>query len=320
MKALYGTNEINQIAFVVRDIEQAAESFAKLLGIPKPDCFLTGASDISRVIYNGKRSEARNKLIFIHTPGVQIELIEPDEAPSTMRDFLDERGEGIHHIALEVDRIKRQVELSGDRGYPVVQTGEFTSSKGRYAYVDTFGRCKTMLELLEREEPQAVTAAAEGEREGREPLLGTGVVKQIAFVVRDLEATIDAYCELLGAEKPRIIEAGAPEVTQVVFRGEPTDGKSRYAFIDTPLVQIELIEPDPASPSTWLEHLERHGEGVHHISFVVHNLDEKAAMLENMGFPVIQKGNFWNGRGKYAYMDTVSEWKVIIELLEKYDG
>nr|WP_258309225.1 VOC family protein [Cytobacillus oceanisediminis] len=61
-----------------------------------------------------------------------------------------------------------------------------------------------------------------------------------------------------------------------------------------------------------------YGEGVHHISFVVENFDGKIRLLKEMGFPVIQTGNCFNGKGRYAYMDTTSTFKVIIELLERY--
>ena len=48
-KPLAGNNVINQIAFVVRDIEQASEAFSKLLGIPRPNWFLTGDREVSKV-------------------------------------------------------------------------------------------------------------------------------------------------------------------------------------------------------------------------------------------------------------------------------
>ncbi|MET3320856.1 UNVERIFIED_ORG: 4-hydroxyphenylpyruvate dioxygenase-like putative hemolysin [Peribacillus simplex] len=119
-------------------------------------------------------------------------------------------------------------------------------------------------------------------------------------------------------EKPSIIHSGSPEVTNVIYKGKPTEGKSRYMVFNTPLIQIELIEPGD-SPSTWKLHLETYGEGVHHISFVVEDMDEKMKMLEKMGYPVIQTGNFFNGKGRYAYMDTTSTYKVIIELLERFE-
>lgn len=151
---------------------------------------------------------------------------------------------------------------------------------------------KTLVELLESAEPRDT----EPSKESYEPLLGTNKVEQLAIVVKDLYAAAEAYCKLLGVEKPQVIQSGPSELTKVVFEGEPTEGDSKYMFINTPLLQIELIEPGK-SPSTWKKHLKTHGEGVHHISFVIKNMEEKIKLLEDMGYPVIQTGNFYNGKG-----------------------
>ncbi|MEH7116329.1 VOC family protein [Neobacillus vireti] len=201
-KPLAGNNVINQIAFVLRDIEQASEAFAQLLGIPKPKWFLTGDREVSKVTFRGQPSDSRSKLVFMNTPTVQIELIEPDQEPGTISELLDTVGEGIHHFAFEVDSIKDKLE-------------------------------------------------------------------------------------------------------------------SKYMFINTPLLQLELIEPGD-SPNTWKKHLETQGEGVHHISFLVNDMDEKVKLMEKRGYPIIQSGNFWNSKGRYAYMDNTATYKVIIELLERF--
>lgn len=59
-EALLGTSELNQICFVVRDIEKAAEAFATLLGMEKPNWFLTGTREVSRIVFNGTLTDARN--------------------------------------------------------------------------------------------------------------------------------------------------------------------------------------------------------------------------------------------------------------------
>lgn len=310
---ILGSNKINQVAFVVNDIEKVSEDFAKLLGIKKPEWFLTGTSDVSQIVFCGVPTPSRSKLVFINTEGVQIELIEPDHNPGTMREFLDTVGEGIHHFALDVKSMQEGLKRLEEHDLLVLQTGEFTSSKGRYAYVDSFEQYKTLLELLERDEPQPVSNP---EPEGKS-LLGTTKIEQLAFVVKDLDKAADSYCALLGVEKPNVIHSGPREVCQVEFDGKPTDADSKYMFIKTPLLEIELIEPGIA-PSTWKKHLEEHGEGIHHISFVVKDMDEKIETFEKLGYPVIQKGNFYSGKGRYAYLDTVKDFKVIIELLEKY--
>ncbi|MFP5113826.1 VOC family protein [Bacillaceae bacterium C204] len=312
-KPLAGNNVINQIAFVVHDIEQASEAFAKLLGIPKPKWFLTGDREVSKVVFRGQPTDSRSKLVFLNTPTVQIELIEPNQEPGTMREFLDTVGEGIHHIAFDVDSIKEKLPIFEENGYPLLQSGEFTSSDGRYVYVDTLKSHKTLMELLESAVPRDTAPTTDIFT----PLLGTNKIEQLAIVVRDLDAAAEAYCKLLGVGKPPVIQSGPSELTQVVFEGKPTEADSKYMFINTPLLQIELIEPGD-SPSTWKKHLETQGEGVHHISFVVNDIEEKVRLLEDMGYFVIQRGNFWNGKGRYAYMDTMSTYKVIIELLERF--
>lgn len=310
---LLGNNRIHQIAFVVNDIEATSEAFAKLLGIQKPTWFLTAPHSISKAYFRGKPTNAQNKLVFIDTPSVQIELIEPNDEPSTMREFL-ERKEGIHHIAFDVDNMQQRVKIMEDQGFSVIQTGEFTSSKGRYVYLDTTKRYKTMIELLERDEPQGY---AQPKPSLSPPLLGTDQITQLAIVVEDMEQTADAFCTLLGIEKPPVIHANDPAITQVVYRGEQTDAKAKFMFIQTPLLEIELVEPAADSPNIWNEHLDNEGEGIHHLAFVVKDLDEQIDKLKKLGYPLIQRGNFWNRKGRYAYLDTRSDLKVIIELLEK---
>jgi len=249
----------------------------------------------------------------MNTPTVQIELIEPNPEPGTMREFLDTVGEGIHHIAFDVDSIKEKLPVFEENGYPLLQSGEFTSSDGRYVYVDTLKSHKTLMELLESAVPRDTAPTTDIFT----PLLGTNKIEQLAIVVKDLDAAAEAYCKLLGVEKPPVIQSGPRELTQVIFEGKPTEADSKYMFINTPLLQLELIEPGD-SPSTWKKHLETQGEGVHHISFVVNDFEEKVKLLEDQGYPVIQRGNFWNGKGRYAYLDTTSTYKVIIELLERF--
>src|SRR5690606_31146737 len=144
-------------------------------------------------------------------------------------------------------------------------------------------------------------------------------IRQLAFVVKNIDETADAFCKLLGVEKPAVIHSGDPAITQVQYQGQPTEAKAKFLFLQTPLIEIELVEPEGDSPSTWNEHLNTEGEGVHHLAFVVDQLDEKIQKLENMGYPLIQRGNFYNQKGRYAYMDTRSDFKVIIELLEKWN-
>ncbi|WP_091663459.1 VOC family protein [Alteribacillus iranensis] len=311
---LLGTKTVDQIAFVVRDIEEACENFAVLLGIPKPEWFLTGSHERSNVYYRGEPSNTQSKLVFIDTPSVQIELMEINEEPSTMKDYLEERGEGIHHIAFVTDTISNRMKYLEENNYKLLQSGEFTSdNKGRYAYLDTENACKTVIELLERETPQPKNV----KDLIAEPLFGSRTITQIALVVENIDSVAGHYSRILDVDLPPKIKEGPKEITRVVYNGEDTRADATFMFFQTPTIEIELIQPGD-EPSTWKEHLTKYGEGVHHISFEVDDLESKLVELNAKGYNTVQEGNFWNGNGRYAYLDTKEDFKVMIELLERY--
>ncbi|WP_058308976.1 VOC family protein [Gracilibacillus massiliensis] len=144
-------------------------------------------------------------------------------------------------------------------------------------------------------------------------MLGSNVITQVAIIVEDIESVSGNYADFFGLEKPNIITTDPYEKTQAQYRGKPTEARAKLAFFDMGSLQLELIEPDE-HPSTWRKHLEEHGEGVHHIAFVVKGMNEVISRLETKNMPLIQKGEYEGGR--YAYMDTQDPLKVMIELLE----
>lgn len=147
-------------------------------------------------------------------------------------------------------------------------------------------------------------------------ILGTNIVTQVAFVVHDIEKTSQAYADFLGVEKPEIKITGPYEITGAVYRGQPTKTRAKLAFFKVgENLNIELIEPDH-EPSTWREVLDKDGEGFHHIAFVIDGTDEKIAVLEKNGIPLLQRGR--SAKGSYAYLDAEKELKTVIELLETF--
>lgn len=148
-KSLLGTNVITQIGIIVRDIEKVSQSYADFFGIEKPQWFWTDTVDVAETEYKGESSVARSKLAFIDCGQLQVELIEPDQHPSTWREFLDEHGEGVHHIAFVIKGMKEKIGVLQANQMPLIQKGEYTG--GRYAYIDTFDELKVLVELLEND-------------------------------------------------------------------------------------------------------------------------------------------------------------------------
>lgn len=144
-------------------------------------------------------------------------------------------------------------------------------------------------------------------------VLGTNVITQIGILVNDIEKTSQAYADFFGIEKPNWIITDTVDIAETEYKGASTEARAKLAFFDMGSLQLELIEPDH-NPSTWREYLDEHGEGPHHIAFVVKGIKEKVAVMERNQMPLVQKGEYTGGR--YAYMDTFKELKIILELLE----
>jgi methylmalonyl-CoA/ethylmalonyl-CoA epimerase len=144
-----GSNVLVQVGLIVRDVEETASAYADVFGVDVPGWFLTDPEEVAHTRYRGKPTSARAKLAFLDLGSVQLELIEPVGGPSTWQEFLDEHGEGVHHIAFRIKGMAEQVAYLESKGMPLVQRGDYTG--GRYAYIDSIGQLKTILELLEND-------------------------------------------------------------------------------------------------------------------------------------------------------------------------
>lgn len=144
-------------------------------------------------------------------------------------------------------------------------------------------------------------------------LLGNNVITQIGILVHDIEKVSEAYAKFFGVEKPPINLTDAIDKAETEFNGAPSEARAKLAFFNMGNLQLELIEPDH-HPSTWREYLDKHGEGPHHIAFNINGMKQKIELLKENGFVLQQKGEYEGGR--YAYIDTLDELKVLTELLE----
>jgi methylmalonyl-CoA/ethylmalonyl-CoA epimerase len=136
-----------QVGLVVRDIERSIEAYSRIFGLPKPEFSVTDGPEIAHTRYRGQPTDARAKLAFFDMGQVTLELIEPIGGPSTWQEFLDQRGEGVHHIAFLVKDTDRVVAFLEQNDIAVIQQGGYTG--GCYTYVDSASDLGVILELLE---------------------------------------------------------------------------------------------------------------------------------------------------------------------------
>ena len=140
----------SQVGYIVRDIEKSKRDFARLFSCDVPPTWMAGAGE-ARTLYRGQPiPEARVKQAFFDlSPGVQLELLEPNDRPSVWRDWLDEHGEGVHHLAFQVEDMDRVIKELEAEGMQLIQIGNYDDGSGRYAYLDGGEAFAFIVELLE---------------------------------------------------------------------------------------------------------------------------------------------------------------------------
>src|SRR5437660_6769089 len=136
-----------------------------------------------------------------------------------------------------------------------------------------------------------------------------GVIKQIAYIVEDLDRAIMRWVELVGAGPFfRIDEA---RVEDVRYRGQPMDLEVALALGNSGGVQIELIAPRGAGPSIYRE-LPR---GVHHLALLARDFEADSARLDRLGHPVAFALTL-PGICRVRYHDTLAVFGHFLELWE----
>jgi methylmalonyl-CoA/ethylmalonyl-CoA epimerase len=149
-KGMVPQKRILHIGIVVRDIEKARDHWMKLLGLEKaPNITIAAGDQKNPTEYRGHPSTAQAKLVFITLDNLQVELIEPmGDAPSHWREFLERKGEGVHHIAFAVKGMgEAYLENYAKAGYPTAQHGGWAT--GEYGYMDTASALGVTVELIE---------------------------------------------------------------------------------------------------------------------------------------------------------------------------
>ena len=88
--------KIDHVAIAVNDVEKAAKIYQQALGADS-------------IEFETVESEGV-KVAIIHLENGRVELMQPTNDNSPIKKFLDKKGEGLHHMALETDDIEGEVE------------------------------------------------------------------------------------------------------------------------------------------------------------------------------------------------------------------
>jgi methylmalonyl-CoA/ethylmalonyl-CoA epimerase len=99
-------NKVEHIGIAVKDLASAGKIYEKLLGVSS---------------YKTEAVESENVLTeFFQTGENKIELLEATSEDSAIFKFIEKKGEGIHHIAFDVDDIVLEMERLKNEGFTLL--------------------------------------------------------------------------------------------------------------------------------------------------------------------------------------------------------
>lgn len=142
---------------------------------------------------------------------------------------------------------------------------------------------------------------------------GLDKIHQLGLVVPDVEASAKALEDKgLG---PFFIAAGSPVLW--LERQEERDYRGKLGIAYYRGFELELLEPGEGS-EFYRQRLDAESRiVVHHLGFMVPDVDEWAARLTAAGYPVWVRGRLKAGpmTGDFAYMDTVKDTGLVMEFI-----
>jgi hypothetical protein len=139
---------ISQIAVVVNDLQKTMEQYTKLLGWGPWSVYRHEPPRLHQTTMRGASVDYTMLGAETHVGEMGFELLQPLEGPSIYKEWLEQHGEGLHHVAVmlhdfeESTQLKRRFE---EIGAAVLMSGRIGETI-EYFYLDTEPSLKIILE------------------------------------------------------------------------------------------------------------------------------------------------------------------------------
>ena len=127
--------KIDHVAVCVKDLDEAAAKYAELFGLAARE----------RELVESQKTEA----VLLPAGEASVELIAP-RGNEGLEKFLEKRGPGLHHIALEVEGIEEALAFLKGAGVPLIDETPRKGARGhKVAFVHPKATGGVLVELVE---------------------------------------------------------------------------------------------------------------------------------------------------------------------------
>ncbi|SFQ38367.1 Glyoxalase/Bleomycin resistance protein/Dioxygenase superfamily protein [Variovorax sp. OK605] len=140
-----------------------------------------------------------------------------------------------------------------------------------------------------------------------------GEIRQLGYVVHDIEAAMDYWSTKLGVG-PWFYNPKVP-IKNYRYNGEAHEPHNSVALANSGYVQVELIQTRNDVPSMYRDFLQAGRTGLQHVAYWTADYDTDLARLTAQGFKPVMSGEVGE-RGRFIYFDTEYHPGTVIELSE----
>jgi len=127
--------KVNHISIAVKDFEKGLEIFKKIFKKEPEIKFF---------------EEGKLKIGIFYLENIMIEIISPLEGEENVSKFLEKRGDGIHHIALEVDNIDEKIEEIEKEGFKIATGPRKGVKSKKVIFLHPNTTNKVLIEFVEK--------------------------------------------------------------------------------------------------------------------------------------------------------------------------
>ncbi len=128
--------KIGHIGIAVKDLDAAIKTYAEALGLKHEETV--------------RSPETGMAAAMLSAGNASLELIEPIGTEGVIARFLENRGEGIHHISIEVDDIVKSLESLSAQGIRLIDKVPREGIEGKIAFIHPRSMNGVLIELVEK--------------------------------------------------------------------------------------------------------------------------------------------------------------------------
>ena len=302
--------KVDQMLWMVKDLDNVIAHWGKL-GFTQVVMLDTVVAEFKKT---GKTMKIR--LAKANLGGANITWIQPLSAESVFSEFNNSYGDGamsLVHRMKSKEALQAEIKRLNGIGLDIKEEIKILTKEGSLNYVlmDTRNEGKYYLGYTYGNEDLKIMQKLSSEN------LHNMKINQYAFAIRKPEK-VSEFWHKIGLPEFQISN---PVLGNTHYYGKIVDHKLIQGWQRHGTIAYEWCIPvEP--PIVYEDHINKHGEGIHHLAFSVDDMDKVLEDFRLKGY-VVSMGGTWGekgkpGSGRYEYIDLEKAGGLTVELLWNY--